>query len=289
MNLKLQIQAQYELDSIIKFKKLYKGKTSTTLYLQTLLQEEYIVKSLVSVKSAKFEYSLLEHIKNDAAHLVSEILLSIHNEPFIIENDTVFQLQKFKESQSINPSLEKWVQSYHELQRSFQTFHYSGKPLDRFSLLYLWKLGQANLQKFYPVIHDELMLYIEDLITLDQQTDCWIHGDLGSWNVLNSKDSDGVIFIDFSEARKGPKYFDLAALLTSFAPTNKGDLLAYVNDFIQVYSKIDALNKQLLHKTIELWFVRGILLGLLKEMDKSVITYFKNMKDTYTQVFCSFE
>lgn len=283
MYLLQQLQFQYKLEPIVQFRKITSGKTASTYYVLTASNQEFILKSLTSVDSALFEFKLLTHIASNQRDIVSEIVCTIENKPYMQENSTIYQLQKFIPSIKNRPLVKQWLNSYFKLHQTLKNFEENHNPTDRFAIAKLWAKTNETIKLQFPNLHHQLVNNITDWIHLDEQQEEWIHGDLGSWNVLNIN-KEHVLFIDFSEARRGPKYLDLVALLTSYAPIDK-DLKSYLEEFISVYTTSEELDIQLLQKTIELWHLRGILSAIHNNMEISIPMHFLKMRDLYNQLF----
>ena len=126
------------------------------------------------------------------------------------------------------------------------------------------------------MIYEDLYPSIEKLTLLDNHQENWIHGDLGAWNLLLSTEGN-VCFIDFSEARKGPKYFDLVAIFASYLPRNLDGFNLYTQEFLSEYK--NSVDLEEFYQTIELWYIKGIL-SLLKvdiQSTKEHVVYFYNI------------
>lgn len=255
---------------------LTNGKTASTYLLHTNTSKKYILKSIGTKEQAYFEYQLIQHIRTKNKNIVSEILTTKSNEPFIQINNTLFQLQVYVPSVNEKAPLQEVLNAYQLLQKYLEDFHYEPARHNRFSLDGLWSDTNELLYENYLNIYDELCPSIEKLKALDNNQTDWIHGDLGIWNILNAADRN-VVFIDFSEARKGPQYFDLVAIFASYIPLNIEEIDTYIQDFLL---KNEALvNLKEFYQTLELWYVKGIL-SLLKvdiQSTKEHVLYFSNI------------
>lgn len=100
---------------------------------------------------------------------------------------------------------------------------------------------------------------METLLELDSKRDTWIHGDLGSWNMLQRLDGS-MSFIDFDEARIGPRYLDLAAIYSSFI---KYDNQSYLQRYTEIFLEqmCEDTNSTELLMTIKLWILKGMLMS----------------------------
>lgn len=283
MELADRLIMEHGLTNILQFKLMTKGNTSNTYFVSSLIGENFILKSINSIDQALFEYELNSHIIKCFPFSVPKILLNINRLPYFVFENQVFQLQIYQESIKQRPPLKKWVQAYQGLTNALQTFESSYPAKDRFSLQVLWPNWQGVFQVEFPSIYAEFENDIERLLELDVQRDVWIHGDLGNWNALFTPNNE-VVWIDFSEARLGPKYFDLAALLTSYIPANR-EIEQYIKEFICIYNERDQIDGAELKDTIRLWYIRGILVALKNKMNHSVIHFFDRMYRSFSGAF----
>ena len=95
-----------------------------------------------------------------------------------------------------------------------------------------------------------------------------IHGDLGVWNMLRTR--DGVAFIDFGEARQGHPYMDIAASMTSLLSLEQDGtrLASDASLFLESYvSEVGPVNQPLLADYVSLWQLRGVLAEMAYRTD----------------------
>ena len=95
-----------------------------------------------------------------------------------------------------------------------------------------------------------------------------IHGDLGVWNMLRTR--DGVAFIDFGEARQGHPYMDIAAAMTSLLSLEQDGtrLASDASLFLESYvSEVGPVNQPLLADYVSLWQLRGVLAEMAYRTD----------------------
>ncbi|MEO2205998.1 phosphotransferase [Paenibacillus pabuli] len=102
-----------------------------------------------------------------------------------------------------------------------------------------------------------------------------IHGDLGAWNMLFTKEY--IHIIDMGEVRRGNHHFDVAAALTSTIPSSvkERELDIIVADFECGYGHGNAaLNRKSLYQQIHVWILRGCL-AVIRErgMNSPTILY----------------
>ena len=95
-----------------------------------------------------------------------------------------------------------------------------------------------------------------------------IHGDLGAWNMLRTR--DGVAFVDFGEARQGHPYMDIAAALTSLLSLEQDEtrLASDASLFLDSYvSEAGPVQRPLLTDYMNLWQLRGVLAEMVYRTD----------------------
>ncbi|MFJ8103394.1 phosphotransferase enzyme family protein [Lysinibacillus sp. NPDC096212] len=269
----LEIVKEFGIPTITNKTLLTNGKTASTYLLHTNTSKKYILKSVDTKVQAYFEYKLIQHIRTKNINIVSEILTSKSDEPFTQIDKNLFQIQVYVPSVNEKAPLQKILNTYQMLQEYLKDFHYEPARHNRFALDRLWRDTKELLHENFPEIYDELCPSIEKLKALDHSQRNWIHGDLGAWNILLTAERN-VCFIDFSEARQGPKYFDLVAIFASYLPPSLETIDTYTQVFLAEYEVSVNLNE--FYQTLELWYVKGIL-SLLKvdiQSTKEHILYF---------------
>ena len=271
-----EIVKSFGIPSITNSTLLTMGKTASTYLLHTSTPKKFILKSLNTKEQAYFEYKLIRHISEKNKDIVSEILITKSNEPFIEMNKNLYQLQVYVPSINEKIPLQKALNAYQILEKNLNDFQYEPERANRFALEMLWMDTKELLKCHYQKIFYELRSSIEKLTVLDNTQKHWIHGDLGGWNILHTTERN-VCFIDFSETRKGPKYFDLVAIFASYLPKNLEEFPSYNQEFLSAYN--DSVNLKEFYETLELWYVKGIL-NLLKmdvQSTKEYIMYFSDI------------
>lgn len=269
-----KIAKEFNIAQIESAKLLTNGKTACTYLIETITGEKYILKSMESTRNAIFEYKLAQHLLMKNKHIVPEVLVTNYDVPFVQFKEDIFQLQTFIPSIDDKPPLNNVLSSYRLLQQSFKDFHNEFSMNNRFALATLWKENNVRLKMNFQSIYEEINPYISSLIQLDQREDEWIHGDLGHWNLLFTIEQS-VCFIDFSEARKGPKYFDFAAIFASYLPKDLNQFDAYCDEFVKTYTSHGYVQE--LYETILLWYVKGILSLLdydLHKVNDSILYFY---------------
>ena len=267
-----EIENAFNIPAITSETVLTKGKTATTCLLQTNTPKQFILKSIDTKDQASFEYQLMQHIRTKDEKIVSEIFTTKSCEPFIQIDQNLYQLQGYIPTVNEKAPLHNVLMTYQKLQQYLEDFQYELARPNRFALDELWMETKDLLYDQPQEIYNEVCPSIEVLQALDRNQENWIHGDLGAWNILYTTEGN-VCFIDFSDVRKGPRYFDLAAIFASYLPQDLTVFEMYAKQFL---SELDApINLQEFYQTLELWYSKGIL-SLLKLKIPSVKEHILN-------------
>ena len=278
MNYLSELATAFRIPTITNETRLTNGKTAATYLLHTNTSKKYILKTIDTKEQAYFEYKLIQHIRANNRKIVSEILTTKYGEPFIQIDKTLFQVQTYIPSVNEKAPLQKVLNAYRMLQEYLEDFHYERTRHNRFAVDELWIDTKELLHNNFQMIYKDLCPSIEKLTLLDNHQENWIHGDLGAWNHLLSTEGN-VCFIDFSEARKGPKYFDLVAIFASYLPRNLDGFNSYTQEFLSEYK--NSVDLEEFYQTIELWYIKGIL-SLLKvdiqSMKEHVLYFYSIIK-----------
>lgn len=78
-----RIATSFEIPVITNCILLTRGKTASTYLLHTNTTKKFILKSLSTKEQAYFEHKLMRHIGKKNKDIISEILITKSNEPFI--------------------------------------------------------------------------------------------------------------------------------------------------------------------------------------------------------------
>lgn len=250
------ISSNYEIGVIRRIKFLTQGKSTKTWKIETE-NEAYVMKALPAKESANFAYNISLHILQTYPNLTSEFLLSKNNTPYLLMNDTYYSVQSFITHKDSTIQLEDVLSDYNLLRNKLACFSSEFEPNNRFTLSKLWKESSLYLLNTHLNLYKHVSKDLETLLELDSQRDTWIHGDLGSWNMLQRPDGS-MSFIDFDEARVGPRYLDLAAIYSSFIKYDEQRYLQrYTEAFLEQMS--EETNQKELLMTIKLWILKGLL------------------------------
>ncbi|MGM7681140.1 phosphotransferase [Cytobacillus sp. Hm23] len=285
---KEKLQQEYQLEGIQHIRELTSGNTSKTFLIETE-NRKYILRSLLSIEAACFEYELHSHIQSRSnVAIVPNILQTIDGKSWIDLHGEVYHLQSYCSPSSVKPTIQQWTQKLVLLRKALLGFEWDGKRNDRFNLTTTWN----NLRdEWYNVKKGVLTFNMDTMINrlsrIDQDDSSWIHGDLGSWNTIYNDKTNEYFFIDFGESRRGNHYFDIAALLTSQAPHNScsNDMESYIKSFTIEYMKYDYIDIKQLSEFVQLWFIRGALTAFAQNTMSPYCDYFLKMQEIYSAAF----
>ncbi|MGE7918997.1 phosphotransferase [Viridibacillus sp. NPDC093762] len=279
-----EIEYQYTLDKIESFEQMYQGQTSLTFKINTL-SDCFILRSLKSNSEADFEFLLHQHLNaNCSREIVPVIHPTYEGSSYIQIEEQIFHLQSYIPPIKCDVQMEEWINVFFELRKALRSFESNHVRTNRFNTLITWEAIKESWsldKRFPPVLEMEKNITkIVNRTSIEKQ---WIHADLGIWNTLFNNE---LFIIDFGEARIGHPYFDLAAILTSNAPTHYtiNEIKHYIYRFISCYSKIESINLSLLKDFISLWFIRGALTAF-KQKDFDTALYFLTMFNKYNLSF----
>lgn len=225
---------------------------------------KYILRRVKDTKQAETEYKISKVLS--IQNITSDILLSKRNQPFIEINDDIYNLQTYMPNQRGHNEF-----NYYDLGRIISIFHSETQKInslseqkDRFSLDEMWEQLKQNIGFTQVDFKKDLIRMVEQSFNYNHENNCYIHGDLGKWNLL--RDENNIYIIDFGEVRKGNNHFDISAVISSTLDWNMEDekIIASLNDFRNGYiANFEQFNWSILRENLTLWFTRGIIALLI--------------------------
>ena len=258
-----EILKQFSIDDVIEIKEIGAGNTSEAMLVMTDAGK-YILRKMRDTSQAMTEYAISEALKE--YNLSPEILVSRDNQPYVEHDGGIYNLQVYLEHDKKKQDID-----FEELGRVVGLYHHKTRDLegiyeqeDRFSLkdMYDQLLENKSLDSLEQKV--ELIELVEECLSYKHDNNCYIHGDLGVWNMLFSKED--IYLIDFGEVRRGNNHFDIAAVLASTIVWNKSgqEVLNSLNNFRSGYLEyFYEFNIEVLKESLKLWIVRGILALLI--------------------------
>ena len=261
--------------------------TSSDAILVTAGGDSYILRKLRSSLQGHWEYEIASALSD--LDIAPRIIQGLSGEPFAEENGSFYNLQAYISGQRLkgcDESMLKFVAvSVARMHSALSKLPCQDPLPDRFALS-----GQLDRDKWEVLIPSEIKACFPALLALDAEKEQWIHGDLGSWNLLCE---DGNIkIIDFGECRLGSVYFDVAAVLTSLLSNIDQPFVCaeYIRQFIRTYEKnYISLECGKLFAYIQLWYVRGILANTTQEnyqagKSEKMIGYFLDQMTRFQEI-----
>ncbi|MBC5636243.1 phosphotransferase [Ornithinibacillus sp. BX22] len=265
MNLKEIVRNEYGISSIEEINKIESGISSNAKRIVTA-DGNYILRKVKSVEQAITEYKISQELRHD--NLSSIIILNQDNAPYIKLNNEVYNLQT-----EIPNLLEKDNINFFELGKTIAIFHSRVQKIeglfsqeDRFPLERMWDQVKLNPNFDATEYSGKLTKLVEQCLRYNHKDNCYIHGDLGKWNLLFDKSN--IYIIDFGEVRRGNNHFDISAVLSSTINWSLGDeqLFLQVRQFKKGYvSNFQQWNNANLRESFHLWFTRGMVALLAQQ------------------------
>jgi thiamine kinase-like enzyme len=254
-----EIMNEYSIGDIVQTRELTQGNTSNARLIVTP-NGKFILRKLKDTKQAMTEFTISNELLT--YRISSEILLTNNNVPYVKRNNEVYNLQRY-----IEHDVPKQEIDFETLGNVIATFHSSVQHIegiyeqdDRFSLPVMWQECKSRSIEENKDLTD----LVEQCLAYKHEENCYIHGDLGKWNLLFSEQN--IYVIDFGEVRKGNNHFDIAAVLTSTIDWKLEDA-SIIDSFINFKKGYDAVFEEidwtLLRENINSWFVRGIVALLI--------------------------
>lgn len=261
----------YKIGGNISIKKINSGRTSQ-VYQIISNEKTWILRTLRDETQGLLEFEITNHIREKAKGIVPRIICTKEGHPFVKAGSDLYQLQEYIPGQTpprnkeVHSIIGKVTGQFHSAMESFES---NRNQRDRFHLMELWEMAQEkweSLRKYSPDIVPNLQdmeSKIDELAIVSEHQPHFIHGDLGTWNMLF--DHEGIRFIDFGDSRKGHFYFDLAAAITSSIPEtcDRRTQQQAVFDVLKGYeTHREKIETDRLYTYIELWIYRGVLATL---------------------------
>ncbi|GAB6489489.1 phosphotransferase [Bacillus cereus] len=222
---------------------------------------KYILRKVKDTKQAMNEFLMSKALFTQ--NISPNILVSNTNHPYIKNKDDVYNLQIYIENymdknKEINfYNLGKTISIFHSKTQSIDGIY---EQNDRFALDKMWT-ELIQIEEFNKCEYKtQLLTLVEQCLNYNHKNNCYIHGDLGIWNLLFNQSQ--IYIIDFGEVRKGNNHFDMSAVISSTIDWNQGEdeITTSLTDFMNGYiSNFGTFNWMVLKENFTLWFTRGII------------------------------
>ncbi|MBB6020986.1 Ser/Thr protein kinase RdoA (MazF antagonist) [Paenibacillus sp. JGP012] len=177
-------------------------------------------------------------------------------------NDEIYNLQYYVEE---TVPYDQATIHFVEFGKMLARFHHAAHKLeivdqpDRFALPLLWSQVCDEVRGSSSMICS-LEGQVQQCIEYAVRKESVIHGDLGVWNMLFTKQK--TLLIDFGEVRRGDPHVDVAAALTSMIPATatENECFSILEDVMKGYAQAEGLlTRDRLYEQIHLWMLRGWL------------------------------
>ncbi|MGV3464499.1 MAG: phosphotransferase [Heyndrickxia sp.] len=255
-----KLSDHYPIKKVMEVKEIGNGNTSNAKLVITM-DGSYILRKVRDTKQAITEFLISKALLKQ--NISPNILLSNHQLPYMNEREDVYNLQLYIENQQ---DKNKEIDFYH-LGKTISIFHSISKSIegiyeqdDRFVLDRMW-MELIQMEEFNNLeCKTQLINMFEECLNYNHNNNCYIHGDLGIWNLLFCHSQ--IYIIDFGEVRKGNNHFDISAVISSTIDWNQGKdkIITSLNDFKYGYiSNFETFSWKVLKENLSLWFTRGII------------------------------
>lgn len=261
--MKKHIEEYYGI-KVENIEKLGNGQTSDVYKIENSVGF-YVLKSHLNKNIASNEFYSLESLSS--SNLSPRPVNTVSGEVYIEVDRVIYTLMDYIENDGIKLSaidyfnLGAKIKSMHS---SLSTVNIFPAP-DRFDESAL--IEQIENKDIKALIQKEYDEYIDDSTGFHSI----IHGDLGSWNLLQH--NNDIYFIDFGEVRHDDLFFDLAAIVESLSLSEND-----INELLNGYGQNDSQSRSRLKSMRKRWRLRGIIFLSLNEL-KTEQEIYKLLKD----------
>jgi Ser/Thr protein kinase RdoA (MazF antagonist) len=208
-----EIMHEYSIDNIVQISELTQGNTSSPRLIVTS-SDKFILRRLKDTKQAITEF-LISNVLS--THGISPIIMLTNNHmPYVKIDNEIYNLQHYVEHESHKQmneidfeQLGKVIATFHSAIQHIEGIH---EQHDRFSLPVMWGKCEPNMEFLNMKMKKELTDLVKQCFIYKHENNCYIHGDLGKWNLLFC--GQNIYVIDFGEVRRGNNHFDIAAVFT---------------------------------------------------------------------------
>ncbi|RAI91760.1 phosphotransferase family enzyme [Paenibacillus pabuli] len=281
----------YDIGNILECHTIRQGNSSKAMLVRASYGN-FVLRRLRNEQQAWAEYEMYQALAS--ANITPSMVHAKDGLPFITDNHEVFNLQTYIENvlphNQINVDfirLGRLISHFHRL-----TIHLEiPEQADRFALPRLWREVSREITTSSSECIRSLQEHTEHCMEYKEPYKAIIHGDLGIWNLLFTKES--LHIIDVGEVRKGDIHFDMAAALTSSIPTSvkEREVGEIVANFEQGYTEEgNSFRRKSLYEQMHMWVIRG-LLAIIREkgMVRQTIPYVQRnleLLEKFRHVLC---
>ncbi|ETT54393.1 phosphotransferase [Paenibacillus sp. FSL H7-689] len=288
------VAVHYDIGNIVGFSAIEHGNSSKAMLIEST-QGKFVLRKLRNEQQAWIEYEMVQALAS--VNISPSIVQTKYEIPYITYNNEIYNLQIYIED--LLPRSQSNI-DFVRLGQVIDLFHRMTNHLkvagmeDRFELSQLWReVSNVVLASSSEQIR-MLAQLTEECLKFRKTNHSVIHGDLGMWNLLFTKES--IYIIDFSEVRMDDHHFDLAAVLTSTIPssTHRQELGKIMADFEDGYVQENAdFNRRQLYEQLQVWMLRGFLAVIRERGDgPSTIGYVERklkLLGMFERILCRIE
>lgn len=248
----------FDIGNIVGFNAIEHGNSSKAMLIEST-KGKFVLRKLRNEQQAWIEYEMVQALAS--VNISPSMIQTKYKIPYITYNNEFYNLQIYIED--LLPRSQSEI-DFVRLGQVIGLFHRTTNHLkvagmeDRFELSQLWgEVSNVVLASSSEQIRTLAQL-TEECLEFRKTNHSVIHGDLGIWNLVFTKES--VYIIDFGEVRMDDHHFDLAAVLTSTisTSTHRQELGKIMADFEEGYMQENAnFNRRQLYEQLQVWMLRG--------------------------------
>ncbi|WP_440112852.1 phosphotransferase [Paenibacillus sp. QZ-Y1] len=255
----------YDIGTILGGHPIQQGNTSKAMLVEARFGK-FVLRKLRNEQQAWAEYKMYEALA--PVNITPTMVLAKDSLPYITYKEEMYNLQVYIENvlprSPINVDFVRLGQVLSLFHRVTSHLEIAKQP-DRFALPTLWSEVSREVTSSSSKCIHSLEEHTEQCLGYKAESIAIIHGDLGIWNWLFTKED--IYIIDVGEARRGDIHFDLAAALTSSLSSSvtESELGEIADQLEQGYTQESvSWSRKSLYEQMHVWVVRG-LLALIRE------------------------
>lgn len=254
------IEEFYDIGRIQRLVVMKQGTSSDAKYVESSAGR-FVLRKLRNEQQAVNEEKL--HHVMLLQNISPALVIARNGLSYVHLNDEIYNLQCYVEE---TVPYDQATINFVEFGKMLAHFHHAAHKLeivdqpDRFALSLLWSQVCDEVRGSSSAMICSLEGHVQQCTEYAVRNKSVIHGDLGVWNMLFTKQK--TLLIDFGEVRRGDPHFDMAAVLISMIPatTTENECLSMLEDVIRGYAEAGGLlMSEWLYEQIHLWMLRGWL------------------------------
>ncbi|WP_427182163.1 phosphotransferase [Paenibacillus sp. TC-CSREp1] len=254
------IEELYDIGRIQRLVVMKQGTSSDAKCVESSTGR-FVLRKLRNEQQAVNEEKL--HHVMSLQNISPALVIARNGLSYVQLNDEIYNLQYYvKETLPYDQATINFV----EFGKMLARFHHAANKLeivdqpDRFALPLLWSQVCGEVRGSTSSIACSLEEHVQQCMRYVVRDESVIHGDLGIWNMLFTKQK--TLFIDFGEVRRGDPHFDMAGAFTSMTPptATEDECFLVLENVMRGYAEAEGLlTRERLYEQIHLWMLRGWL------------------------------